>query len=165
MESLAVWFAENLGKYISAKAVVFIVSMMPILECRGGLVVSALLNVDITEAIPICVIGNLLPIPFILLFLDKIFSWLKGFELTRGLVEKLEKRALNRSKALENGEFIGLMLFVGIPIPGTGGWTGSLLASLMKVRFRKAITAIFIGVLIATVIMSIVSYGLLARLV
>ena len=165
MDSLAAWFATNLGKYISAKAVVFIVSLMPILECRGGLVVASLLEVDIVEAIPICIIGNFLPIPFILLFIKKIFKWLKKFEPTEKIVTKLENRALNKSDALKNGEFIGLMLFVGIPLPGTGAWTGSLLAALLDIDFKKALVAEFLGILIATVIMSILSYGLLARLV
>ena len=165
MESLAAWFAATLGKYLSAKAVVFIVSLMPILECRGGLLVASLLKVDILEAIPICVVGNLLPIPFILLFITRIFAWLKNFKVTRGIVEKLEARAMNKSDALSNGEFIGLMLFVGIPLPGTGGWTGSLIAALLKMDFKKAILACFVGVLLATVIMSFVSYGLLARIV
>ena len=165
MESLAAWFAATLGKYLSARAVVFIVSLMPILECRGGLLVASLLKVDILEAIPICIIGNLLPIPFILLFITKIFAWLKNYKITREIVEKLEARAMNKSDALSNGEFIGLMLFVGIPLPGTGGWTGSLIAALLKMDFKKAILACFVGVLLATVIMSFVSYGLLARIV
>ncbi len=165
MESLAAWFAATLGKYLSARAVVFIVSLMPILECRGGLLVASLLKVDILEAIPICVVGNLLPIPFILLFITRIFAWLKNYKITRGIVEKLEARAMNKSDALSNGEFIGLMLFVGIPLPGTGGWTGSLIAALLKMDFKKAILACFVGVLLATVIMSFVSYGLLARIV
>ncbi len=165
MESLAAWFAATLGKYISAQAVVFIVSLLPILECRGGLLVASLLKVDILQAIPLCVIGNLLPLPFILLFITKIFTWLKNFKITRGIVEKLEARAMNKSDALANGEFLGLLLFVGIPLPGTGGWTGSLVAALLKMDFKKAILACFIGVLLATVIMSFVSYGLLARLV
>jgi uncharacterized membrane protein len=165
MESLAAWFAATLGKYLSAKAVVFIVSLMPILECRGGLLVASLLKVDILEAIPICVVGNLLPIPFILLFITRIFAWLKNFKVTRGIVEKLEARAMNKSDALSNGEFIGLMLFVGIPLPGTGGWTGSLIAALLKMDFKKAILACFVGVLLATVIVSFLSYGLLARVV
>ena len=165
MEGLAAWFAANLGKYISAKAVVFLVSLMPILECRGGLIVASLLNVDIVEAIPICVIGNFLPIPFILLFIKKIFKWLEKFEPTRKVGKKLESRAMNKSDALEKGEFLGLMLFVGIPLPGTGGWTGSLLAALLDIDFKKALVAEIIGILIATVIMSILSYGLLARIV
>ncbi len=165
MESIAVWFAEHLGHVISAKAVVFIVSLLPILECRGGLLVASLLQVNIAEAIPICVIGNLLPIPFILLFIRQVFAWMKKWSVTRGIVEKLEKRAMNKSGALEGGEFIGLLLFVGIPLPGTGGWTGSLIASLLGMDFKKAILACFLGVLMATVIMSIVSYGLLANFV
>lgn len=164
MESLAAWFATHLGKYISAKAVVFLVSLMPILECRGGLIVASLLGVNIVEAIPICVIGNFLPIPFILLFIKRIFKWLKKFEPTEKVVTKLEDRAMNKSDALENGEFIGLMLFVGIPLPGTGGWTGSLIAALLDVEFKKALVAEILGILIATVIMSIVSYGLLAQI-
>jgi uncharacterized membrane protein len=165
MESLAAWFAATLGKYVSARVVVFIVSLMPILECRGGLLVASLLKVDILEAIPICIVGNLLPLPFILLFITRIFAWLKNFKVTRGIVEKLEARAMNKSDALSNGEFIGLMLFVGIPLPGTGGWTGSLIAALLKMDFKKAILACFVGVLLATVIVSFLSYGLLARVV
>lgn len=165
MESLAAWFAATLGKYVSARVVVFIVSLMPILECRGGLLVASLLKVDILEAIPICIVGNLLPLPFILLFITRIFAWLKNFKATRGIVEKLEARAMNKSDALSNGEFIGLMLFVGIPLPGTGGWTGSLIAALLKMDFKKAILACFVGVLLATVIVSFLSYGLLARVV
>ena len=165
MEVLAEWFAENLGDVISPEAVIFIVSMIPILECRGGLVVASLLKVNIWKAIPLCVLGNVLPMPFILLLLDKVFKVMKNFKLTRGLVEKLEDRAKNRSEALENGEFIGLLLFVGIPLPGTGGWTGSLIASVMKIDFKKAICAILLGILMATVIVSILSYGLLANIV
>ena len=159
MEGLAAWFAAHLGKYISAKAVVFIVSLMPILECRGGLIVASLLGVNIVEAIPICVIGNFIPIPFILLFIKRIFAWMKGYRPTEKLVTKLENRAEKKSDAL------GLMLFVGIPLPGTGGWTGSLIAALLDVDFKKALVAEIIGILIATVIMSIVSYGLLAQIV
>ena len=73
METIVSWFAATLGKYISAKALIFIVSMIPILECRGGLVMASLLQVDIRQAIPICIIGNIIPIPFILLFIQKIF--------------------------------------------------------------------------------------------
>jgi uncharacterized membrane protein len=110
------------------------------------------------------VIGNFLPIPFILLFIKKIFAMLKKFGPTEKLVTKLENRAMNKSDALENGEFLGLMLFVGIPLPGTGGWTGSLIAALLDIDFKKALVAEILGILIATVIMSIVSYGLLAQI-
>jgi uncharacterized membrane protein len=161
MSSLAAWFANTLGQHISAQAVVFIVSLLPILECRGGLIVSALLNVDIRQAVPIVIIGNILPIPFILLFIKKIFAWLKRFKFWKPKIERMEQRALKKSKNMDRGEFWGLMLFVGVPLPGTGAWTGALVASLLDMDLKKASVAIFFGVLIATLIMSILSYGLL----
>lgn len=162
MESIALWFAGTLGKYISSKLAVFIVSLVPILECRGGLIASALLKVDIRYAVPLCILGNILPIPFILLFIKRIFKWLKKFNFSRPLIEKLENRAMNKSKNMSNGEFLGLLLFVGIPLPGTGAWTGSLVTALLDMDFKKAITAIFLGILLATLIVGSLSYGLLA---
>jgi len=164
MESLATWFANTLGQKISAEAVIFIVSMIPILECRGGLLVASLLKVNIWRAVPICILGNVLPIPFLLLFIRRIFTWFKKFRWSRPLVEKLENRARNKSKGLANGEFAGLMLFVGVPLPGTGGWTGALVASLMEMDFKRAILSIFLGILIATLIMTVVSYGALGSI-
>lgn len=162
MESIALWFAGTLGKYISSKLAVFIVSLVPILECRGGLIASALLKVDIRYAVPLCILGNILPIPFILLFIKRIFKWLKKFNFSRPFIEKLENRAMNKSKNMSNGEFLGLLLFVGIPLPGTGAWTGSLVVALLDMDFKKAITAIFLGILLATLIVGSLSYGLLA---
>ncbi len=164
MEKLAAAFAVTLGKYVSKEAVVFIISMIPILEPRGGLIVSKLLEVPITTAIPLCIIGNIIPIPFILLFIKQIFKWMKKIRLFRGLVEKLENKAMSKSDNIKRYEFWGLVLFVGIPLPGTGAWTGSLIAALLDVDFKKAVLAELLGIAIATVIMSIFSYGLLGVL-
>lgn len=164
METIVSWFAATLGKFISAKALIFIVSMIPILECRGGLVMASLLQVDIRQAIPICIIGNIIPIPFILLFIQKIFHWLKRFSWSRKIVENLEQRAMNKSDKVQEKEFLGLLLFVGIPLPGTGAWTGSLIASLLEMDLKKASLAILIGIFLATVIVSSVSYGLLSMI-
>ena len=164
MESIATWFASTLGQHVSAQVVSFITSLIPILECRGGLIVASLLKVNIWQAIPICVIGNIIPIPFILFFIKKIFAWLKRFSFARPFVEKLEKRAMNKSDGMNHGEFLGLLLFVGIPLPGTGAWTGSLIASLLEMDIKKASIAIFLGVLLATLIVSTLSYGLLGAL-
>ena len=165
MEKLAAAFAVTLGKYVSKEIVVFIISMIPILELRGGLIVSQLLQIPITTAIPICIIGNIIPIPFILLFIKQIFKWMKKIRLFRGLIEKLENRAMSKSDNIKNYEFWGLVLFVGIPLPGTGAWTGSLIAALLDVDFKKAVLAELLGIAIATVIMSFLSYGLLGALV
>ena len=164
MEKLAAAFAVTMGKYVSKEAVVFIISMIPILELRGGLIVSKLLEVPITTAIPLCIIGNIIPIPFILLFIKQIFKWMKKIRLFRGLVEKLENKAMSKSDNIKRYEFWGLVLFVGIPLPGTGAWTGSLIAALLDVDFKKAVLAELLGIAIATVIMSIFSYGLLGVL-
>lgn len=161
MESLVTWFAATLGPYISEKAVVFLISMMPLLELRGGLLASSLLKVSAVQAIPICIIGNILPIPFILLFIKKIFQWMKKIKCFRGLIEKLENRAMGRSEKIQQYEFWGLVLFVGIPLPGTGAWTGSLIAALLGMKFKKAFPAVIIGICMATVIMWFISYVLL----
>jgi uncharacterized membrane protein len=161
MDAIAVWFGETLGQYIPAEWVTFIVSLLPILECRGGIVVGRMLDVPLPLTILMSVIGNVLPIPFILLFIKKIFEWLKPTKLFGKLVCKLEERAMKKSDALRKGEFLGLLLFVGIPLPGTGAWTGSLLASLLGVKVGKASLACLLGVAMATVIVSFIMYGIL----
>lgn len=161
MDQIAVWFASTLGQYISKEAVVFIVSMIPILELRGGLLVSPLLGVPITTAIPLCIVGNIIPIPFILLFIKQIFKWMKKAPFFKKIIDKLENRAMGKSDSIKRYEFWGLALFVGIPLPGTGAWTGSLIAALLEIDFKKAIVAELVGIAMATVIMSIVGYGLL----
>lgn len=163
MNSFVNWFAGTLGHYISKQLAVFIVSLFPILECRGGLIASALLKVPILQAVPLCVIGNILPIPFILLFIKKILKWMKGTRL-HGIADWVERHAAKKSGSLSNGEFIGLMLFVGIPLPGTGAWTGSLIAALLDMDIKKAVIAELLGVAIATVIVATLSYGLLGAI-
>lgn len=165
MDSLAIWFMNTLGQFVSREIVIFIISMIPILELRGGLLVASLLDVSITTAIPICIVGNIIPIPFILLFIKQIFKWLKKIKLFRGMVERMETKAMGKSDTIKKYEFWGLMLFVGIPLPGTGAWTGSLIAALLDIDFKKAVLAELCGIIIATVIMSIVSYGLLGALI
>lgn len=161
MDFLTELFTQTLGEYVSGELVIFIISLFPLLELRGGLIAASLLQIPITTAIPICILGNIIPIPFILLFIRKIFAWMKRFKFFYPLIDKLEKRAMKRSNAVSNGEFIGLMLFVGIPLPGTGAWTGSLIASLLEIDIKKAVAAELAGIIIATVIMSVLSYGLL----
>ena len=165
MESLVAWFTETPGGYISRELVIFIISMIPILELRGGLVAASLLQVPITTAIPICIIGNVIPVPFILLFIRQIFKLLRNVKGIGGLIRKLEARAMGKSDSIRKYEFWGLVLFVGVPLPGTGAWTGSLIAALLEVDFKKAILAVLLGIAMATVIMSVVSYGLLGAVI
>ena len=165
MEVLVQWFSENLSQFISPEAVVFIISMIPILELRGGLLAASLLKISAARAIPICIVGNIIPIPFILMFIKQIFKLLKKTSLFRGIVTRLEERALGKSSTIEKFEFLGLMLFVGIPLPGTGAWTGSLIASLLNIDIKKSSLAILCGIIMATVIMYVVSYVLVGSVV
>lgn len=165
MEVLVQWFTNNLAHMISPEGAVFVISMIPILELRGGLLAASLLKIPAATAIPICIIGNIIPIPFILLFIRQIFKWLKKTRLFRGLIEKLENRAMGKSDKIRRYEFWGLLLFVGIPLPGTGAWTGSLIASLLEIDIKKSSLAILCGIIMATVIMYVVSYGVVGNIV
>ena len=164
MESLVTWFTSTLGAHISREAIVFIISLFPILELRGGILASSLLDVTMWKGILISAVGNILPIPFILFFIKKIFTAMKKTKLLRPLVEKMENKAMKKRDQIEKYEFWGLVLFVGIPLPGTGAWTGSLIASLLEVDIKKSSVAIFCGLIMATVIMYVVSYGIVGNL-
>lgn len=150
----------NMLNGLNKDVTVFIISMIPILELRGGIIAASVLSVPYLRALVICIIGNIVPIPFILLFINKIFQWLKSFRLTRGLVEKMEYRAMGKSDKIQKYEFLGLLLFVGVPLPGTGAWTGSLVAALLGIKLKKAVPAIFLGIILASAIMSFVAYGI-----
>ena len=165
MEVLVQWFTDNLSQHISREMIIFIISMIPILELRGGLLAASLLKVSAAKAIPICIMGNIIPIPFILLFIRQIFKLMKKTKVFRGLIERLENRAMGKSDQIKRYEFLGLLLFVGVPLPGTGAWTGSLIASLLDVDIKKSSLAIFCGIIMATVIMYVVSYGIVGNVV
>lgn len=164
MESLVNWYQNSLGSFLPKEVFVFFVSMLPLIELRGGLVVASLLKLPLLKANIICILGNLVPIPFILVFIKKIFAFMKKHNIMVKLVEKLEQKAEDKSKGREKGEFLFLLFFVGIPIPGTGAWSGSLIASLMEFDMKKTVKAILCGLIMATVIMDLFSYGLLANI-
>lgn len=141
--------------------VVFIISLFPILECRGALIAASILGVNMWIAVPISIIGNLLPIPFIFLFIERIFAFLKAKTKRIGkLIIKLENKAMSKSEKVTKYKRFGLLLFVGIPLPGTGAWTGALIAVLLKLNLKDSVISIFLGVIMATAIMSIISYGI-----
>ena len=165
MEVLVQWFSNHLSQFISPEGAVFIISMIPILELRGGLLAASLLKISAAKALPICIVGNIIPIPFILLFIRQIFKWMKKTKLFRGLIIKMDNRAMGKSDQIKRYEFLGLLLFVGIPLPGTGAWTGALIASLLEVDIKKSSIAILCGLFMASAIMYIVSYGIVGNVV
>ena len=119
-ETLVQSIIDALGASVGKEAIVFIISMIPILELRGALLVAGpLLGVPVAKAIPLCIIGNIIPVPFILLLITPVFNWMKGTKLFKPMVTKLESKAMSKSDQIEKYEFWGLVLFVGIPLPGT----------------------------------------------
>lgn len=149
---------NGLRDLLPKELVVFIISMIPILELRGGLVAAAILGVEWIVAFPLCVIGNMLPIPFILLFIRKILDWLKTFPKFKKLTDWIERKAEKGSSKIDKYSFFGLLVFVGIPLPGTGAWTGALAANALDMKMRKSLPSIFLGVIMAGIIISILAY-------
>ena len=138
---------------------VFFVSMIPVLELRGSIIMAATFGMDAAHALPISILGNILPVPFIILFARTVFKWIRRhFPKYDHLVDRLEEKGRSRADALDKGIFWGLLLFVGIPLPGTGAWTGALIAAMLDIRLKKAFPPIALGVILAGGIMLVLSY-------
>lgn len=165
MASLIPQIVVNLKNVFSKEMIVFLISLLPLLELRGGLIAASLLNIEYFKAALICIAGNILPIPFILLLLKKVFVFLDRFKSTKIIVDWLKQKATKNKAKIDKYGFWGLVLFVGIPLPGTGAWTGSLVASVFNMDLKKSIVAIFLGIILAFVIMSIVSYGIIGNII
>ncbi|MBD9218791.1 MAG: small multi-drug export protein [Clostridiales bacterium] len=162
-EQLAGWFVNNLGDVLRPEVIVFIVSLLPILELRGGILVGFLLGMDLLPSFIIAFIGNIIPVPFILMFIKFIFKKLKKTRM-KGFIEKIENKAMSKSNQIQKYAYLGLFLFVGIPLPGTGAWTGSLIAALLEMDNKKSFGIIVLGVIMAGIIISILSYGVLGSI-
>ena len=169
--------SENLVNYIvgacggltsiafGKQILVFIISLMPILELRGGLIAAALLGLSPWQSYIICIIGNILPVPFILLLINKILNWMRNSKHFSGLASWLDKKVDKHKGQIEKYGYLGVVLFVGIPLPGTGAWTGSLIASVLEMDRKKTFLAVCIGVFMASIIMMILSFGVLANII
>ena len=164
MSGIVSSIVEFLKYRVSKELIVFIISMIPILELRGSLIAAGFLKMRFLGTYVLAVIGNMLPIPIILIFIDKIFSALKKTPL-KSLVTRLESRAELKSDIIKKYGKLGLFLFVAIPIPGTGAWTGSLIAVMLRMKFKDAILPIFLGVLTAGLIMSLISFGIIKQVI
>lgn len=160
IEAIEHFLTETLGAHFG----VIICSMIPIIELRGGIPLGMALGLPWWQSFIYAVIGNILPVPFILLFIKKIIAWTTTCRIKflnkfgNWLVKKAEK---NREK-IEKYSFWGVCLFVAIPLPMTGAWTGTLVASVIDMKFWKALLSAFIGVLIAATVVTLIAYGALA---
>ncbi len=148
---------------VSPAIAVFIVSLFPILELRGGILVGYALGMELLPAFIIAYIGNILPIPFILMLIKSILNWMKRTRLHK-IAEWLEQKAHGKKGSVEKYAYWGLLAFVAIPLPGTGAWTGALIAALLDMDVKKSFLVIMLGVFIAGVIVSALSFGLIDAL-
>lgn len=147
----------TLGKNLT----VFLVSMLPILELRGGIIAACLLGLNPLPSLLVCILGNIIPIPLILWFITPLFDWMKKKKFLNKFALWCEKHAEKNQGKIEKLKYYGLYLFVAIPLPTTGAWTGCLIAAILGLDKKKSCIAAIFGVITAGLIMLLVSYGIL----
>ena len=141
----------------------FLISMIPVIELRGAIPAGYGSGLNIWVAVAVSIIGNLIPVPFIIIFIRRIFAWLRKINRSfDGLVTKLENRAHNKSDVVEKYSFWGLFILVAIPLPGTGAWTGALVAAMLDMRLKRAMPAIVLGVIAAAIVVAFITAGVSA---
>lgn len=150
-------FGESL---LGAAVSTFLMSMVPVIELRGAIPVGVAAGLPVWAAAVISVIGNMVPIPFILWLLRPVFFWLRRFPRMRAFIGKLERHAILKGETVHKYRTIGLIVLVAIPLPGTGAWTGALVADVLNMRMKLALPAIFAGVCIAAVLVSLATAGI-----
>ena len=143
---------------------VFLISMVPIIELRASIPVGAARGLPWYITISVAIIGNLLPVPFILLFVRKVFDWMRKYPKLKKIVDFCENKFAKKVAKAGNTAFWTLVGFIAIPLPGTGAWTGSGIAAVCEVPFKKGILAAIIGVVLASIVVTLISYGALAGL-
>lgn len=158
-EQLVQNFIEFFSDKVGGELMAFMASLLPIIECRGGMIIAKIYEINFFKAFLLCYIGNMIPLPFIILFIKKIFAFMKKHNILTKFIEKMEGKGDKNKDKIQKGKEWGLLTFIAIPLPGTGGWTGSLLAALLNLDFKKAMPIVAVGVLIADIIMSILTYG------
>lgn len=157
-------FSGITSSLFGKEILVFIISMLPILELRGGILAAALLDMDPVVSYIVCVIANIIVIPIALYFLEFIFKLLRKIKFFDKIITKIENKCLSKKEQLDKYGYLGLVLFVGIPIPGTGAWTGCFLASLLGMDKKKSFLAAMLGVILASIIMMILSFGIIKNI-
>lgn len=137
-----------------------LMSMVPVVELRGGIPFGVALGLTHWQALLAAIIGNIIPLPFIVVYIRRIFQWMrKHMPRLDRLVDKLETKAHLKGKTVTKYKYLGLMIFVAIPLPGTGGWTGALVAAFLDMRLRRAMPALVLGVIIAGFLVTGITYG------
>ena len=163
-QAVSLWLHETVaGEFL----LTMFISMIPVVELRGGVPAGIAMGLPLPMALLAGILGNMLPVPFVILFIRRIFKWIRTYiPKLGGMIDRLEARAYRKMNNEKLGRYQawGLLAFVAIPLPGTGAWTGSLIAALMDLRLKNAVPVIFVGVVIAGLIMTALTYGVTALL-
>lgn len=156
------WISDTAtGKFV----LTMLVSMIPVVELRGGIPFGVAAGLPVWAAFVAAVIGNLIPAPFIIAYIRRIFQWMRRkMPWLNNIVDKLEHKAHLKGKLVSKYKYLGLMLFVAIPLPGTGAWTGSLAAAFLDMPLRRALPSMVVGVITAGMVISILAYGVTSLL-
>jgi len=150
------------GTVVGKMCATFFISMLPVVELRFGLPFGIAQGLEYPLALMASLLGNMVPVPFIIVYIKRIFAWMRmHMPRMNALLTKLEDRAHLKGETVEKYGHWGLLLFVAIPLPGTGAWTGALIAALLNIRTAKAVPVILIGVCIAAAIMTLITYGVI----
>ena len=157
LDSLSLWLHETpLGETL----LTMLISMLPVVELRGGLPAGVAMGLPIPVAFAASLVGNMIPVPFIILFVRPLFKWVRiHIPKLEGFISHLEARAEAKSADVLHYQTWGLLIFVAIPLPGTGAWTGSLIAAMLDMRVKEAFPPIALGVVTAGIIVAVVTYG------
>ncbi len=150
------------GTELGKMTATFIISMIPVVELRGGIPYAMALGLHYPTALICALLGNYLPVPFIILYIKRIFAWLRRkSDKFDGIITKLENKAHLKGRVVRKYSFFGLVILVGIPLPGTGAWTGALVAAVLGMRVRRAAPAIFLGLLVAATLTTAAAFGVI----
>ena len=154
------------GANIGSLLMTLLIAMTPVLELRAAIPAGVIAGLDLRLVVITAIIGNLIPIPFIIVFIRRIFKWMQTkSEKLAQLVKRMEDKADSKKDKVLKYEFWGLMLFVAIPLPGTGAWTGALIAAMLDMQLKRAFPAIAAGVVIAAFIVTVATYGVASLVV
>lgn len=151
---------------LGPQAITFVVAMLPVFELRGAIPVGVLLGLPLWKSALISLLGNMLPVPFIIAFVRVVFAWIRAHvKWLSGFVDRMEAKAEKNREKIMRGVFWGLMIFVAIPLPGTGAWTGAAIAALLDIRMSRALPSILVGVLIAGILITLATGGVIQLVV
>lgn len=160
MDEFINYIANTFGNSNLKSLVVFFISILPIIEAKGGLLAASLMNIPVYFGVPIALLGNVFPVPFLMLFLKSVMKWMSKYKIFNKFLKILYNKVNKKKETIEKYAYWGLWFFVAIPLPGTGAYTGSLIASCLNMDTKKSTFVILFGTLCSVLVLAVIYYGL-----